>query len=301
MPRIQNSICVAGSRNLDTPGGAFLLWQLEQDLRLAAEYNHDLTIIEGEAIGIDIASRNVAGQLGLRVDRNPVTKEEWDRSRGAGYARNQRMVDKTDRVWVYWNGQSRGCWHTATITYAADKLEMLVYGNGLVWHKACSRWNPITFGEHILEYDELLSNALSACQKRNRESKSMLGVDGKIDRAKLNYANARARDAYNWLAEYDVNIPDCVRVPREEDEADYVGWYRFPSKSRGKQGKFHYTLGSGMDCTCEGWHPEKVGKAPESRQVCWHLMTVWMLNRLHDVLLPNAFPIDNMVGVRKAA
>ena len=101
MHQIRNGIVVAGSRNLDTAIGVYLRWQLRQDIRFLAENEPQAVVIEGEARGVDIEARTIACECGLRVDRNPA---DWSSGRGAGYARNQAMVDKGERAFVYWNG-----------------------------------------------------------------------------------------------------------------------------------------------------------------------------------------------------
>ena len=238
MHQIRNGIVVAGSRNLDTAIGVYLRWQLRQDIRFLAENEPQAVVIEGEARGVDIEARTIACECGLRVDRNPA---DWSSGRGAGYARNQAMVDKGERAFVYWNGTSRGSWHTATIAYKAGKLDRLVYGNGLIW-TSLSRWHPIHFGENMMkDYDYLLAVALTERLHRNRSHPSFRLPDGTWNLEKLHRANVNARRAYTELAEWDTNQPVVVQVPERDGEEAYVGWYRFPSKSRAKQGKYHYT------------------------------------------------------------
>ena len=109
-----------------------------------------------------------------------------------------------------------------------------------------------------------------------------------INLLKLAYANDRAADAFAWLREVG-NTPIIIQVAENESDADHLGWYRFNSK--GRKGKFHYTMPGASECTCEGWHPELVGKATRMGP-CTHMFIVWLHEYVINKILPQFHPLD---------
>jgi hypothetical protein len=289
---IDHGLTIAGPRakGLEGSRGLYLLWQLRHDLAALKPVAPRTVVVEGEASGIDAAARDFGEEYGFKIDKNKVTSEDWAKSRGAGYARNQEMVDKSPRVWTYWNGFSKGTRHTSTISFTVNKLERMVLWSGVIWERGMSRWHPLEYGAEMnASHDYYLSLALSERLRRNRTSPAMKNGP-ELNMLKLTYANARARDAFLWLSDWTNNRPVLIRVAETAAEEEYVGYYRFPSK--GRKGKFHYTAPGATECSCEGWHPELVGKPAESRQWCSHLMIVWMWEYLYNKILPQFHPLE---------
>lgn len=66
----------------------------------------DVEIVSGGARGVDTAAKNEALDWGLAYKEFPA---DWNaRGRGAGFARNQLIVNYADRVVAFWDGVSPG-------------------------------------------------------------------------------------------------------------------------------------------------------------------------------------------------
>jgi hypothetical protein len=73
---------------------------------LARVYDDSLVIVSGGASGVDTAAEYEARKLGIPVT---VHIAEWKfYGRRAGPIRNARIVDDSDIVIAFWDGQSRG-------------------------------------------------------------------------------------------------------------------------------------------------------------------------------------------------
>ena len=65
-----------------------------------------LVIIQGAARGLDSIARDVATELGMRVESHPVTAADWDRfGKSAGHRRNAEMANSATRR----GAAGRGC------------------------------------------------------------------------------------------------------------------------------------------------------------------------------------------------
>jgi predicted Rossmann fold nucleotide-binding protein DprA/Smf involved in DNA uptake len=83
------------------------------------------TVVSGGAIGVDIAAETAAYKRGLGVVLYPA---DWvGLGRGAGFARNRKIVADSDRVVAFWNGVSLGTAHTIKLAREVGK-PVLVFG-----------------------------------------------------------------------------------------------------------------------------------------------------------------------------
>lgn len=92
----------------------------------------DTIVVSGGARGVDLAALEQAHALGMVT---VVYAPEWRRpdgtiNRGAGFARNQLIVDQADRVVAFWDGQSRGTLDTIRRAAKAGKPVTLVRWEG---------------------------------------------------------------------------------------------------------------------------------------------------------------------------
>ena len=84
------------------------------DLLASNQRASDLVIVHGACpTGADAIVDRVARELlGFTVERHPA---DWSQGRGAGFARNDRMVKLgADLCLAFWDGRSRGTLHTIT-------------------------------------------------------------------------------------------------------------------------------------------------------------------------------------------
>lgn len=75
-------------------------------------------VVSGGARGVDRWAEQAARDRGLEVE---VYRPDWTSGRGAGMARNQIIVDRSDRVVAFWDGESRGTRDTILKTKRAGK------------------------------------------------------------------------------------------------------------------------------------------------------------------------------------
>lgn len=77
---------------------------------------NEIIIISGGARGADLLGEKYAKDNGFKVKKYPA---EWDvYGRGAGIKRNKTMVEVSDYVICFWDGQSRGT--KSTIDFAKN-------------------------------------------------------------------------------------------------------------------------------------------------------------------------------------
>lgn len=70
-------------------------------------------VVSGGARGVDQVAVEAAKARGLAVDIFPA---DWDRyGRSAGFKRNKELVDSVDGLVAFWDGQSRGTWHSVRL------------------------------------------------------------------------------------------------------------------------------------------------------------------------------------------
>lgn len=82
--------------------------------------HHDptITVVSGNARGVDRTAQDEALLLGMRVLIIPA---DWRQGRGAGYARNFEIVDVSDVVIAFWDGKSMGTQHDIKLAREAGK------------------------------------------------------------------------------------------------------------------------------------------------------------------------------------
>jgi hypothetical protein len=70
----------------------------------------DTVIVSGGARGVDKCAEKVAESIGLQTE---IYLADWYRyGKAAGMKRNQQIVEASDRVVAFWNGESRGTKNT---------------------------------------------------------------------------------------------------------------------------------------------------------------------------------------------
>lgn len=76
-------------------------------------------VVSGGGRGVDLAAEVAARTRGLPVIIYPA---EWDKhGRGAGFIRNQLIVNEADIVFAFWDGKSRGTADTIARARKAGK------------------------------------------------------------------------------------------------------------------------------------------------------------------------------------
>jgi hypothetical protein len=79
----------------------------------------ELVIVSGACpSGPDYWAERWARKHGVEMRLFPA---DWSKGRGAGLARNQKIVDAADRVIAFWDGQSSGSLNSIEKTLAAGK------------------------------------------------------------------------------------------------------------------------------------------------------------------------------------
>lgn len=94
-------------------------WTDRDTIKRCLSRYHDATVVSGACPkGADRLAEDVARDLGHTVERHPA---DWSRhGRAAGFRRNEAMVRLgADVVLAFWDGESRGTYHTITTARAA--------------------------------------------------------------------------------------------------------------------------------------------------------------------------------------
>jgi hypothetical protein len=103
-------IAVIGSRNFPEPE------LVRQKVR---KFPPDTILVSGGAGGVDSIAEDEARKCGLQVI---IFRAEWDKyGKAAGHIRNEKIVDEVNRVYAFWDGESRGTKDTMTITRKQNK------------------------------------------------------------------------------------------------------------------------------------------------------------------------------------
>jgi predicted Rossmann fold nucleotide-binding protein DprA/Smf involved in DNA uptake len=70
----------------------------------------DTIIVSGGARGVDKCAEKVAESIGLQTEIYPA---DWHKyGKAAGMKRNQQIVEASDRVVAFWDGESKGTKNT---------------------------------------------------------------------------------------------------------------------------------------------------------------------------------------------
>jgi len=139
-------VAVVGSR--DYPD----LELVRKFVRGLAEHDRDITVVSGNARGVDRVAEKEARKIGLSVVSLPA---DWD-AHGpvAGFLRNGRIIEQCDALAAFWDGSSNGTEDTVNKAVAAGKR--------------ISVWGPV--GEKIrglkgMALHRLDSQLVKGCQK----------------------------------------------------------------------------------------------------------------------------------------
>ena len=120
---LTHNICINGSRGFNDYNffkevivKLIDVNQVHFDEELKA--NKTLRIIVGGAQGADTLAERWARESGLNYQVFPANWKKYGKS--AGYKRNVQMIDVSDELISFWDGESKGTKHT--IDYARSKL-----------------------------------------------------------------------------------------------------------------------------------------------------------------------------------
>jgi hypothetical protein len=92
---------------------------VERAVRRLLARDPDVVIVSGGARGADAIAEMIARRL---CAYPPVIfPADWRRGRGAGLARNQKIVDASDEVVAFWDGKSTGTMDTVRKALTAKK------------------------------------------------------------------------------------------------------------------------------------------------------------------------------------
>lgn len=125
----ERKVMICGSRNIKDKEyifsqlDAFTYWQLA-----CFEY---LTLIEGEAKGVDTIAKEYAIQNGWeQITEYPA---DWDKyGKGAGFIRNEQMVKDCDECFIFWDGESKGTKHDIDLCIKYNKpYKVLIYNDSV--------------------------------------------------------------------------------------------------------------------------------------------------------------------------
>jgi hypothetical protein len=85
------------------------------------------TIVSGGARGADYLAKKYAKEHQLKYIEIPA---QWDKyGKSAGYRRNAAIVNLSDFVVAFWDGQSRGTKHTIDLSNKSGKPLEIIYIN----------------------------------------------------------------------------------------------------------------------------------------------------------------------------
>ncbi|MFX4303025.1 DUF2493 domain-containing protein [Alicyclobacillus tolerans] len=86
----------------------------------------DIIIVSGGARGVDAIAEQTARQLGLKTEIYPADWKKYGKS--AGYRRNIQIAEALDRIVAFWDGKSKGTFHTIEIAKKQGKPVEIVGG-----------------------------------------------------------------------------------------------------------------------------------------------------------------------------
>lgn len=280
---------VSGPRHLEVRDSKNLLIMADRFLDRLPLLDLEAVLVNGLAVGMDRHLDAGAKSRGIATDGLRVDNADWNSlGLAAGNLRNEVMAkggtwhDQTyppaDHAVVFWNGLSKGTRNAMATAEKCGILDVVYFSNGAMWTRN-DVWSPLAYGLAFQSFGAMhWGECYARRMRRNHIVKSLHNDDGSINWLFWEYAEKRARDAFNWLS--DGNIPWTEESPG----TNMKDWYMFPSTSR-KGAVVHHTRPDAQECTCEGWDVTKVGKRIEDgRQACKHMHIVWMWNERYKLI-----------------
>lgn len=98
--------------------------------RFVAKLKDDDVVVSGGARGVDATAAKAARSRGIKVvEYIP----DWDKlGKSAGYIRNQKIVDDSEVLVAFWDGNSKGTQHSILLARRAGKKVFIVNEDGSV-------------------------------------------------------------------------------------------------------------------------------------------------------------------------
>lgn len=92
------------------------------------EDQHQIIVVSGGAKGADTFAEHYADWEGYDIE---IYKPDWDtHGNSAGYLRNAILVEKSDIIVAYWDGESKGTKHTIELSLKQRKpIAVIRYGD----------------------------------------------------------------------------------------------------------------------------------------------------------------------------
>jgi hypothetical protein len=94
---------------------------LKREVLAKVDISKVTEIISGGAIGADFLAEKFGQEHNIKVT---IFKPDWSTGRGAGIIRNKTIVESSDVVFAFWDGESKG---TKSSIGLADRLEKQVF------------------------------------------------------------------------------------------------------------------------------------------------------------------------------
>jgi len=117
----ENIVSVVGSRTIEDKD---LIYEELDNLHAA---NPIKKIVSGGASGVDSIAAQWAKERGVELEE---IIPDWSKGMGAGLERNTDIVDRADKVVVFWDGESRGTLDSITKSKNAGKALTIIKGDG---------------------------------------------------------------------------------------------------------------------------------------------------------------------------
>lgn len=112
--------------NVEIPPGAFVAvigsrkyTRLDKVRAFVHALPLNCVLVSGAAPGVDRAAEREAVECGLPCR---IYRADWDkRGKSAGYLRNIEVVENSDVIVAFWDGESKGTKHTINLAHEAEK------------------------------------------------------------------------------------------------------------------------------------------------------------------------------------
>lgn len=231
---------------LEVPGGDWLKRKCVRLVKFLAEYDPETVIVSGGATGIDSVAEDAAKRCGLETkvflpETGPDGK--WI-NKGAGVARNSKIVADVDRLYAFWTGLSTGTADSIGKALKRGVLTEVIFSNGMYWRHGEAHaygykpWSPLDYGHYMTKMFELpaLIEALQRRAEKNRRNPK------NNSKEKLAYADGRTLVAFNWLAEGNLPAPG---------EGDLEGFWIVPSQNKKSEKVRPHQIGFDGGCNCD--------------------------------------------------